>query len=66
MPDSIATGLEIPHGLWGRIQRQARLWHRRATTRRQLSRLDDRALADLGISRFEAEEEAARPFYRGL
>jgi len=66
MPDSITTGLEILHDLWGHLGRQARLWHRRAATRRQLSRLDDRALADIGISRQAAQEETARPFYRGL
>lgn len=66
MPDSITTGLEILHGLWGRIHRQARLWHRRAATRRQLARLDDRALADIGITRQAAQDEADRPFYRGL
>lgn len=66
MPDSITTGLEFLQGVWGRIQFQARLWHRRAVTRRQLSRLDDRALADIGITRQAAQEEADRPFYRGL
>ncbi len=31
--------------------------------RRALARLDDRALADLGLSRYEARRESRRPFW---
>ncbi|MET4103102.1 uncharacterized protein YjiS (DUF1127 family) [Roseovarius sp. MBR-78] len=34
-----------------------------ARQRRQLARLDDAALADIGLSRREAQREAARPFW---
>lgn len=35
----------------------------RARQRRALARLDDRLLADIGVSRREAAMEAARPFW---
>ncbi|EEE37660.1 conserved domain protein [Rhodobacteraceae bacterium KLH11] len=34
-----------------------------ARQRRALARLDDRALADIGLSRSEAQTEAARPIW---
>ncbi|SBW01940.1 hypothetical protein KL86APRO_11512 [uncultured Alphaproteobacteria bacterium] len=39
-------------------------WERRAEQRRDLAELDDRALRDIGRSRAEAAEEAAKPFWR--
>jgi uncharacterized protein YjiS (DUF1127 family) len=41
------------------VGRLHRMW-RAAATRRQLARLDDRALQDIGINRAEALVEAAR------
>lgn len=38
-------------------------WMRIARQRRLLARLDDRALADIGLSRREALAEAHRPFW---
>lgn len=40
------------------------VWHRRATGRSDLSRLDARGLKDVGISRFEAELECSKPFWQ--
>ncbi len=40
------------------------LWIERATQRRALAELDDRLLKDVGISRSEARQEAAKPFWR--
>ena len=40
------------------------LWARNVRTRRQLASLDDRALADVGISRGERLAELERPFWR--
>ncbi|WP_170331580.1 DUF1127 domain-containing protein [Ruegeria arenilitoris] len=34
-----------------------------ARQRRSLAKLDDRALEDIGVSRAEADTEAARPFW---
>jgi uncharacterized protein YjiS (DUF1127 family) len=39
-------------------------WRRRSRDRAQLARLDDRMLADIGISRAEAEFLANKPFWR--
>jgi uncharacterized protein YjiS (DUF1127 family) len=39
-------------------------WHDRARERRALLELSDQMLKDLGISRAQAEGEAARPFWR--
>lgn len=40
------------------------LWIERATQRRALAELDDHLLEDVGISRSEARQEAAKPFWR--
>lgn len=40
-------------------------WNERTRQRRRLARLDDRLLADLGLSRVDAEQEARKPFWRG-
>jgi uncharacterized protein YjiS (DUF1127 family) len=39
-------------------------WHERARQRRQLLRMDDHMLRDIGISRGEAFGEAEKPFWR--
>jgi len=39
-------------------------WQERANSRRELLRLDSRALNDIGISRADAEHEADKPFWR--
>lgn len=40
-------------------------WNERARQRRQLARLDDYLLRDIGLSRVDAEQEARKPFWRG-
>ena len=42
----------------------AALWRQRARQRRQLLRLDDGLLKDIGLTRCDAETEAAKPFWR--
>ena len=41
-----------------------RTWHWRVRSRRQLLMLDDRMLADIGLSRVDAASEAAKPFWQ--
>src|SRR5262245_35889393 len=41
-----------------------RLWLERNRTRRALDRLDDRMLADIGVTRAQARQESARPFWQ--
>ena len=40
------------------------LWQERASQRRRLAELDGHMLKDLGITRGEAQAEAAKPFWR--
>ncbi|WP_448204411.1 DUF1127 domain-containing protein [Azospirillum sp. sgz302134] len=40
------------------------LWRQRALTRRELARLDDRMLHDIGINQFEVECEVSKPFWK--
>jgi uncharacterized protein YjiS (DUF1127 family) len=47
-----------------RLSTTLRAWRRRAKDRAQLAALDDRMLADIGISRAEAEFLGNRPFWR--
>jgi uncharacterized protein YjiS (DUF1127 family) len=39
-------------------------WHHRSRSRRRLSTFNDRLLADIGISRSQAEAEAAKWFWQ--
>lgn len=39
-------------------------WQRRVEDRRRLSELDDRLLADMGISRTDAQYESSKPFWK--
>ena len=41
-----------------------RTWHRRYVTRRQLSLLDARGLADVGIDSVERDREITKPFWQ--
>jgi uncharacterized protein YjiS (DUF1127 family) len=54
-------GLALPlsNRVTARIQRLARLWRSRIS----LARLDDHLLADIGLTRREAETESARPVW---
>jgi uncharacterized protein YjiS (DUF1127 family) len=39
-------------------------WHERARQRRALAALSDELLRDIGVTRFDAEHEANKPFWR--
>jgi uncharacterized protein YjiS (DUF1127 family) len=39
------------------------LWHERARQRRALATLDERMLRDIGITRYDALLESAKPFW---
>jgi uncharacterized protein YjiS (DUF1127 family) len=47
-----------------RVLASLREWRRRARDRAELAALDDRMLADIGISRADAEFLANKPFWR--
>lgn len=40
------------------------LWQHRADERRHLLELDERMLRDIGLSRYDALKEAAKPFWK--
>jgi uncharacterized protein YjiS (DUF1127 family) len=42
---------------------QVMTWETRYRTRKSLRDLDDHVLKDIGLSRAEAQKEAARPFW---
>jgi uncharacterized protein YjiS (DUF1127 family) len=39
-------------------------WGRRARGRRELAALSDRCLRDIGLTRYDANREARKPFWR--
>jgi uncharacterized protein YjiS (DUF1127 family) len=47
------------------IGRTARLWRSRLRERRAFPLLDERDLRDLGVTRWELEQELRKPFWRG-
>ena len=51
----------MPRAIWAAAREASRV----RTTRRMLAEMDGRMLADIGVSRSDAEREAARPFWDG-
>ena len=45
--------------------RRIAIWRARARQRRALAMLDDTRLRDIGLTREQAEAEAAKPFWEG-
>jgi uncharacterized protein YjiS (DUF1127 family) len=50
--------------LAGRVATLVAEWQDRVRARRELARLDERMLHDIGINRMDAEFEASKPFWR--
>jgi uncharacterized protein YjiS (DUF1127 family) len=55
--DSLSDAIDWAYG-------GIRCWRRRARERAELASLDDRALADIGLSRADAEFLINKPFWR--
>ena len=47
-----------------RIAGRCGAWIERGRSRRALAELDDRLLRDIGVTRFDASHEVAKPFWR--
>lgn len=50
--------------LYKNVLRVFNRWIERAYQRQQLAKLDDRMLKDIGVSRADASNEIAKPFWR--
>ena len=59
-PAAVAAGRETARSWLGRLWARLVLMHRVAETRRELGQLDSRLLADMGLGRAEASQEAGR------
>ena len=56
-----------PHRLGGflnGVRAALREWRQRRNGRLELARLDERMLRDIGLTRFDAEHEINKPFWR--
>ena len=68
--DQIAQGIQSqlsPHRLSGflsGVRDALREWRQRKNGRLELARLDERMLRDIGLTRFDAEYEINKPFWR--
>ena len=49
---------------WNTFFALLRTWHLRTQTRREIVRLDDRTIGDLGLSASQMKFEAQKPFWR--
>jgi uncharacterized protein YjiS (DUF1127 family) len=49
----------------GWVGRLLKTWRARSRERQALAKLDSRDLRDIGLSRWEVEQEVAKPFWRG-
>lgn len=65
---SPASGGNLPLRVLGnlplRVLGTLLLWQRRISSRRELARLDERLLADAGISTYDRAIEIDKPFWR--
>ncbi|UCH72846.1 MAG: DUF1127 domain-containing protein [Rhodospirillales bacterium] len=59
------TGLRpVIASLLSGARKMLALWYERSRQRRDLARLDDRLLRDIGLDRATVELEIAKPFWR--
>jgi uncharacterized protein YjiS (DUF1127 family) len=63
LSDFLATGRAARAHVLARIRRRLRRWEELQRQRSQLARLDERTLRDIGVSYYEARQEARRWFW---
>jgi len=51
--------------IWARMASEIREWCRRSRDRRDLAAMSDRSLRDIGLTRYDADWEASKQFWRG-
>ena len=54
----------VLHHLLARIGSEVGEWRRRSRDRRELAAMSNRALRDIGLTRYDADWEASKPFWR--
>jgi uncharacterized protein YjiS (DUF1127 family) len=54
----------VLHHVWARMASEVREWRRRSRDRRALAAMSDRSLRDIGLTRYDADWEASKPFWR--
>jgi uncharacterized protein YjiS (DUF1127 family) len=52
------------HHVLARIGSELGEWRRRSRDRRALAAMSDRSLRDIGLTRYDADWEARKPFWR--
>jgi uncharacterized protein YjiS (DUF1127 family) len=55
---------ERPASYWRRALALIRTWRQRLRSRQELVMLDDRTLRDISLTRYDALQEARKPFWR--
>jgi uncharacterized protein YjiS (DUF1127 family) len=63
LPTASAVRRPFNGNVLSRLARRFEVWSERRRSRAVLARLTDRELADIGISRGQADFEASRPFW---
>ncbi len=58
------TALDAARRVARRLMSVLRFWRRRRRDRRELTRLDERTLKDIGLTRSDAEFLINKPFWR--
>lgn len=61
-PRTLAVDAMI--GIGSEFAQLLKVWRERNRQRREIARLDDRMLADIGLSRMEATREANKAFWQ--
>lgn len=65
MQDVVRFALQVqPRPFWPSCIKTLALWRRAMRTRQQLDTLNDRELADVGLSRTQQRVECAKPFWQ--
>jgi len=60
----LANDLYHPVRILRKVLQKLAFWSARSRQRRALSRLDEDRLRDIGVNRYDAKREAAKPFWR--
>lgn len=54
----------VLHHVLARMASEIHEWRRRSRERRALAEMSDRSLQDIGLTRYDANWEARKPFWR--